>query len=42
MLLLTDNSNFSLDTQFVVAEEILAESLQVPLLVLWMKGDLKP
>ena len=42
MLLLTDSSFFSLDTQFVVAEEILTESLQVPLLVLWMIGDPQP
>ena len=42
MLLLTDSSFFPLDTQFVVVKEILTESLQVSLLILWMIGDLNP
>ena len=39
MLLLTDSSFFSLDTQFVAAEEILTEYLQVPLLALCIIGN---
>ena len=42
MLLLTDSSFFLLDTRFAVVKEILTESLQVSLLVLWKIGDLKP